>query len=252
MLRIRGTVGQWPVDLTLELDEGDWAQLGAQLKGVAPEAPAAATENKPLNQDDRLWQVAQELLHKAEQMSGPDLLGQLEGLAGSTAAGKHLLVHVEEDLALPVLGEARLDDVDRGGQHHPEPQSDQEESGREGPGAGEAVDHRDEDDDAGDLEGQVLARTAAAGDAATASPTATAAASTTVPTTARMNRRMADQAPARPARRRIGTNKASDPSGAATRPASSSAWSMRPFTGRALRTAMSAAPDYPGKYGVVR
>ncbi len=44
MLRIRGTVGQWPVDLTLELDEGDWAQLGAQLKGVAPEAPAAVAE----------------------------------------------------------------------------------------------------------------------------------------------------------------------------------------------------------------
>src|SRR6185437_1956918 len=81
---------------------------------------------------------------------------------------------------------------------------------------------------------------------------ATAAASTTVPATARMNRRIADQAPARPGRRRIGTNKASDPSGAATSPASSSAWSMRPFTGRALRTAISAAPHYPGEYGVIR
>ncbi|RMU71043.1 hypothetical protein ALP24_01835 [Pseudomonas syringae pv. aptata] len=102
MLRIRGTVGQWPVDLTLELDEGDWAQLGAQLKATVPEAPAAAAESKPLNQDDRLWQVAQELLHKAGQMSGPDLLGQLEGLAGSTAAGKHLLVRLRHSANVKV------------------------------------------------------------------------------------------------------------------------------------------------------
>ena len=34
MLRIRGTVGDWPVDLTLELDEGDWARLGAQLQAA--------------------------------------------------------------------------------------------------------------------------------------------------------------------------------------------------------------------------
>ena len=28
MLRIRGTVGDLPVDLTVELDDGDWARLG--------------------------------------------------------------------------------------------------------------------------------------------------------------------------------------------------------------------------------
>ncbi|MCW6058930.1 hypothetical protein [Pseudomonas fragariae (ex Marin et al. 2024)] len=102
MLRIRGTVGQWPVDLTLELDEGDWAQLGAQLKAAAPEVPAAVAESTPLNQDDRLWQVAQELLRKAGQMSGPDLLGQLEGLASSTAAGKHLLVRLRHSANVKV------------------------------------------------------------------------------------------------------------------------------------------------------
>ena len=31
MLRIRGTVGDLPVDLTLELDDADWARLRAQL-----------------------------------------------------------------------------------------------------------------------------------------------------------------------------------------------------------------------------
>ncbi|KPY24869.1 hypothetical protein ALO95_02123 [Pseudomonas syringae pv. antirrhini] len=103
MLRIRGTVGQWPVDLTLELDEGDWAQLGAQLKAVAPDlaAPTAA-ESKPINPDDRLWLVAREMLQKAGQMSGPDLLGQLEGLAGSTAAGKHLLVRLRHSANVKV------------------------------------------------------------------------------------------------------------------------------------------------------
>ena len=45
MLRIRGTVGDWPVDLSIEMDEGDWAQLGAQLQAVKPDStamPAAA------------------------------------------------------------------------------------------------------------------------------------------------------------------------------------------------------------------
>ncbi|MCF5804448.1 MULTISPECIES: hypothetical protein [Pseudomonas syringae group] len=102
MLRIRGTVGQWPVDLTLELDEGDWAQLGAQLKAAAPDISVAEVESKPLGQDDTLWQVAQELLQKAGQMSGPDLLGQLEGLAGSTAAGKHLLVRLRHNANVKV------------------------------------------------------------------------------------------------------------------------------------------------------
>ncbi len=49
---------------------------------------------KPLNQDDALWQVAKDLLRKAGQLSGPDLLDQLEGLAGSAAAGKRLLVRL--------------------------------------------------------------------------------------------------------------------------------------------------------------
>ena len=92
MLRIRGSIGDWPVDLTLELDEGDWAQLGAQLQAAKPEASVAPA--KPVNQDDALWQIARELLRKAGQLSGPDLLEQLEGLTGSAAAGKRLLVRL--------------------------------------------------------------------------------------------------------------------------------------------------------------
>ncbi|HEX8593695.1 MAG TPA: hypothetical protein VF682_10485 [Pseudomonas sp.] len=100
MLRIRGTVGDWPVDLTLELDEGDWAQLGAQLKSAKPEATAA--DSKPVSQDDALWQIAQDLLRKAGQMNGPQLLDQLEGLTGSTAAGKRLLVRLRHNAQVKV------------------------------------------------------------------------------------------------------------------------------------------------------
>lgn len=102
MLRIRGTVGDWPVDLTLELDEGDWAQLGAQLKAAKPEAAAAAVVSKPASQDDKIWQIALDLLRNAGQINGPELLDQLEGLTGSTAAGKRLLVRLRHSSQVKV------------------------------------------------------------------------------------------------------------------------------------------------------
>ncbi|WP_085648659.1 MULTISPECIES: hypothetical protein [Pseudomonas] len=105
MLRIRGTVGDLPVDLTLELDESDWARLGSQF-GVQVQAAqpqtAAAPVAKPVNQDDALWQVARDLLRKAGQLSGPDLLDQLEGLTGSAAAGKRLLVRLRHSADVKV------------------------------------------------------------------------------------------------------------------------------------------------------
>ena len=94
MLRIRGSIGDWPVDLTLELDDADWARLGAQLQVSKPEAEAVVAAAKPVNQDDALWQIAKDLLRKAGQLSGPDLLEQLEGLTGSAASGKRLLVRL--------------------------------------------------------------------------------------------------------------------------------------------------------------
>ena len=106
MLRIRGTVGDLPVDLTLELDESDWARLGAQfgvqVQTAQPQAAAAAPVAKPVNQDDALWQVARDLLRKAGQLSGPDLLDQLEGLTGSAAAGKRLLVRLRHSADVKV------------------------------------------------------------------------------------------------------------------------------------------------------
>jgi hypothetical protein len=101
MLRIRGSIGEWPVDLTLELDEGDWAQLGAQLQAVQPESALPAS--RPANQDDALWQTAKDLLRKAGQMSGPDLLEQMEALTGSAVAGKRLLVRLRHCAEVKVV-----------------------------------------------------------------------------------------------------------------------------------------------------
>ena len=100
MLRIRGSIGDWPVDLTLEMDDADWARLGAQLQVEKTEVSAPAA--KPLNQDDALWQVARDLLRKAGQLSGPDLLEQLEGLTGNAASGKRLLVRLRHSADVKV------------------------------------------------------------------------------------------------------------------------------------------------------
>jgi len=104
MLRIRGTVGEMPVDLTVEMDESDWARLGTQL-GVQVQESKLLSESsaKPVaSRNDAVWEIAQELLRKAGHMSGPDLLGQLEGLAGSTAAGKRLMVRMRHSTNVKV------------------------------------------------------------------------------------------------------------------------------------------------------
>lgn len=92
------------MDLTLELDDEDWAKLGAQLKSGAPELAAAQVvqESRPAGQDDHIWQTATGILQQAGQMSGPQLLGQLEALAGSTAAGKRLLVRLRHSANVKV------------------------------------------------------------------------------------------------------------------------------------------------------
>ncbi|AMB84006.1 hypothetical protein AWM79_01255 [Pseudomonas agarici] len=92
MVRIRGTIGEWPVDLTVELDDGDWARLGAQLQVEKRQEPVVMA--RPMSQDDAVWQMAKDLVRQAGQIDGPQLLGQLEGLTGSVAAGKRLLVRL--------------------------------------------------------------------------------------------------------------------------------------------------------------
>ncbi len=93
-MRIRGQIGDWPVDLTIELEPQEWAQLGRQIDEPAvAQASATATVAAP-REDDGKWAAACEILRKAGQMAGPELLERLSGLTGNAAAGKRMLVRL--------------------------------------------------------------------------------------------------------------------------------------------------------------
>ena len=92
MVRIRGRIGDWPVDLTVELDAEDWAQLARHV-AVTP-TPSVAAAAATADAGDALLQTALQLVRDAGQVEGPKLMAQLAALAGSEAAGKRLLVRL--------------------------------------------------------------------------------------------------------------------------------------------------------------
>jgi hypothetical protein len=95
MVRIRGQVGAWPVDLTVELDVQDWAQLAQHMAlAVPPVAGAPVVPASTSMANDALWQTTLALLRRIGQIEGPQLLEQLTALAGGEAAGKRLLVRL--------------------------------------------------------------------------------------------------------------------------------------------------------------
>ncbi|RYJ62473.1 hypothetical protein [Pseudomonas songnenensis] len=92
MIRIRGRIGDWPVDLEIELGERDWSQLArgfADVGVVAGSAPATAAP--PV---DALWHSARERLRCAGKLDGPELLAELEALTGNAQLAKRLLVRL--------------------------------------------------------------------------------------------------------------------------------------------------------------
>lgn len=96
-MRIRGSIGDWPVDLTLELDEAEWQRLGVALRHAPQTAAAAPVETPPAAMPsgaDRLWHSARDLLRQAGSREGPQLLDELAALAGSAGAAKGLLVRL--------------------------------------------------------------------------------------------------------------------------------------------------------------
>lgn len=101
-VRIRGQIGDWPVDLTIELAPEEWAQLGRRLAAPAVVETVQASAGLAPRQDDGQWLAAREVLRQAGQMSGPQLLERLEGLAGSVAAGKRLLVRLRHSSEVKV------------------------------------------------------------------------------------------------------------------------------------------------------
>lgn len=98
MLRIRGRIGDWPVDLSLEMDETDWQRFAAALRTVPgdrpPQASAGSDAAPAPSVAERLWLAAQDLLRQAGRCEGPRLLDELAALAGSAAAAKGLLVRL--------------------------------------------------------------------------------------------------------------------------------------------------------------
>jgi hypothetical protein len=96
VVRVRGQIGQWPVDLSIELDAADWQQLAAHLPSVTGSVTASApvSGNAEAPVQDGLWQTTLDLLRQAGQVEGPQLLSQLAALAGGELAGKRLLVRL--------------------------------------------------------------------------------------------------------------------------------------------------------------
>ncbi|WP_049241762.1 hypothetical protein [Pseudomonas aeruginosa] len=104
MVRIRGSIGDWPVDLTLELDAEDWRQLAQHVPPPPLGEPqvGAARAPAPAAPVDRLWQTAQDLLRGSGRIEGPQLLAELEGFSGNAGAAKQLLVRLRHDARVKV------------------------------------------------------------------------------------------------------------------------------------------------------
>lgn len=94
MIRIKGSVGPWPVDLAIELDDADWQRWESRLTVQPDVAPAPAKPAAKASPDDARWLAALRLVEQAGQVPGPELMEQLEGLAGSAGAAKRLLVRL--------------------------------------------------------------------------------------------------------------------------------------------------------------
>lgn len=100
MIRIRGHVGDLPVDLSIEMDDHDWAQLARQQPAAQAAQPQAhAGDQAPA---DPRWQDAQQLLREAGRMDGPQLLAELQALTGSDQAGKRLLVRLRHSTQVKI------------------------------------------------------------------------------------------------------------------------------------------------------
>jgi hypothetical protein len=104
MIRIRGKVGVWPVDLSIEMDDQDWSQLAKQLPLSANVQAASAPPSA--EGADLLWLDAQRVLREAVRMDGPQLLAELEALSGSAATGKRLLVRLRHSAQVKVQSDA--------------------------------------------------------------------------------------------------------------------------------------------------
>ena len=92
MIRIHGRIGDWPVDLSVELDEHDWACLARGIAADVAPLPGTAPASAP--PADALWDSAREHLRRAGRLDGPELFAELAALTGSAQLAKRLLVRL--------------------------------------------------------------------------------------------------------------------------------------------------------------
>ena len=103
-MRIRGQIGEWPVDISIELTPEEWAHMGRAAAPVDTSTPA----NTPVvsvvspRPDDQQWEAACSLLREAGSLSGPLLLERLDTLCGSPGTGKRLLVRLRHSAQVRV------------------------------------------------------------------------------------------------------------------------------------------------------
>ncbi len=104
LVRIRGQIGPWPVDLSIELEAAEWAQLAGvvHMPEGAASVPTQATRSAPVVQSDDALVAAKRLLQAEGPLNGPQLLERLATLGGSTAGGKRLLFRLRHAAGVKV------------------------------------------------------------------------------------------------------------------------------------------------------
>ena len=101
MIRIRGKIGNYPIELEIELSSQEWLQLMAGGIKCSAEESLADGEDSSSEQDRRvavqtssIWEAARALIQQAGVISGPQLLVELEALSGSVQTAKQLLMRL--------------------------------------------------------------------------------------------------------------------------------------------------------------
>lgn len=103
MVRIRGSIGDWPVDLTLELDAEDWRQLAQH---VPRRRWASRRSRRPgRRRRQRRWIAygrPPRTCCAAAGGSRAAVAGGVGGFSGNAGAAKQLLVRLRHDARVKV------------------------------------------------------------------------------------------------------------------------------------------------------
>lgn len=106
MIKIRGQLGPWPVDLTLELDASDWQQLPSLLQEQLSQAVTVSAATPTMT--DPQWEMALKVMQGLGSIDGPALLVELQALCGDAAAAKRLMTRLRHYPSVQVQREGEV------------------------------------------------------------------------------------------------------------------------------------------------